>query len=355
MKDNSAEINANYYIDWRNERQRRVLIALIPAFISIVTAIIASQITDYIELPTPTSKIVLNIIAVIMFFLSSVALLMIYLQTGFSKKTESTIYQYLQSKNSAKEHHPDPENNINHKELESVKKELSELRELTHNNFTNTAITTEVKDELIAQVRNDIISKGANQATKEFLDKIEKETKKSNQIQEVETVFSHTLERLYLEIKALSRRGNLNLSLGIITTIIGLVILGYFVINRDIIAEDKISFIVYFIPRLSLVLLIEIFAYFFLKLYKSSLSDIKYFQNEMTNVESKLAAIKCSLITADSDATTNVIRVLSETDRNSVLEKGQTTVEIEKAKIEQQSIATLSEKVSKILTGNSSG
>ncbi|GAG98790.1 unnamed protein product, partial [marine sediment metagenome] len=40
---------------------------------------------------------------------------------------------------------------------------------------------------------------------------------------------------------------------------------------------------------------------------------------------------------------------LSETERNAVLEKDQTTAEIEKAKIEHQNISTISEKVSNIL------
>ena len=92
------------------------------------------------------------------------------------------------------------------------------------------------------------------------------------------------------EVSALSRRGNLNLSLGIATTIIGLIILGYFVLEIDSIPEDKMAFIAHFIPRLSLVVLIEVFAYFFLKLYKSSLSEIKYFQNEMTNAEAKVGS-----------------------------------------------------------------
>jgi len=39
-------------------------------------------------------------------------------------------------------------------------------------------------------------------------------------------------------------------------------------------------------------MLIELFAYFFLKLYKSDLSEIKYFQNELTNVEMRYAAVR---------------------------------------------------------------
>lgn len=96
---------------------------------------------------------------------------------------------------------------------------------------------------------------------------------------------------------------------------------------------------------------IEVFAYFFLRLYKSSLSEIKYFQNEMTNTEAKLAALKCSLAPVESEAMSHEIKALSETERNAVLEKGQTTAEIEKAKIELQNIANMPERVSKLIGG----
>ncbi|MDZ4106719.1 MAG: hypothetical protein U1D41_11265 [Nitrosomonas sp.] len=240
--------------------------------------------------------------------------------------------------------------NTDYIKLDSIKDELAQLREtVSHANLIQEAITSEHRDELVALLKTELVNKSVDLASQQVIEKIENKISKSYQFNEIEGVLLKTLERLYKEIDALSRRGNLNLSLGILTTITGLVILGYFVLEIDSFPEDKMAFIAYFIPRLSLVILIEVFAYFFLRLYKSSLSEIKYFQNEMTNVEARLAAIKCSIMMPDTATISDVIRSLSNTERNAVLEKGQTTAEIERAKIEQQNITTISEKVSSIL------
>jgi hypothetical protein len=353
-KDSLIEEPPEEYLKWRAERQRRyrVIIATVPAIIGLTTGLLAVMLPDYIVPISPLlDRSVLGLIAPAMFLFSGVGVLMIYLQTGFSKKTEATS-EYLRYEDELRRlrnriEHGD---SASHKEFERLKMEVSRLRsELANNSSINAAITSDHKNELVKLLKNEILENSTDQATQEFLEKVKKDIQVSDQSREIEKLFSRTLERLYTETSALGRRGNLNLSLGILTTIVGLGILGYFVIEIDSVPEDKIAFIAYFIPRLSLVVLIEIFAYFFLKLYKSSLSEIKYFQNEMTNVEAKLAALKCSLMTNDIGSISNVIKVLSETERNSILEKGQTTAEIEKSKIEHQNITTISNRVSKLI------
>lgn len=353
-KEELMEEPSEEYLRWRAERQRRmtVVAAAVPAILGITAAMLAVLLPDYKESIYPfLDRSILGLIAPVMLLFSGMVVLMIYLQTGFSKKTETT-KEYLRYENELRR----LRNRIEHgdssssKEVERLKSEISKLRSKVESNSSiNAAITSDQKRELVALLKSEIVEKTADQATQDFLDKVEEQIKDSSQSKEVESVFSRTLERLYTETSALGRRGNLNLTLGILTTIVGLAILGYFVVEIDKVPEDKVAFIAYFIPRLSLVVLIEIFAYFFLKLFKSSLNEIKYFQNEMTNVEAKLAALKCLLITNEKAAISNVIKVLSETERNAVLEKGQTTAEIEKAKIEQQNIAGISEKVSKII------
>ena len=150
-------------------------------------------------------------------------------------------------------------------ELGSIKNELAQLREqVNHTNSIREAITSEHRDELVELLKTELLNKSTDLASQEVLEKIENKINKSHQFNEIEGVLSRPFERLYKEIDALSRRGNLNLSLGILTTIIGLGILGYFVLEIDSIPEDKMAFIAYFLPRLSLVILIEVFAYFFL-------------------------------------------------------------------------------------------
>jgi hypothetical protein len=147
---------------------------------------------------------------------------------------------------------------------------------------------------------------------------------------------TQTLDRLRQELFALSRRGNLNLSIGIVTTITGLALLGAFVLQEVPRSSDMSAFLVGFLPRISLVLLIEIFAYFFLRLYKSTLTEIKYFQNEITSIEAKFLALTVAATGSKEDQLKHVLEHLAKTERNFILDKGQTTVDLERSRLDRQ-------------------
>jgi hypothetical protein len=127
-----------------------------------------------------------------------------------------------------------------------------------------------------------------------------------------------TLERLSRELEALSFRGNLNLTLGVVITVAGIGFLVFFVIFRQPPPDRAVPWVglLLFAPRLSLVLVIELFAYFFLNLYKSTLAEIKFFQNEMTNVESRSLALLAAQLAQDASTSSSVIGKLADTDRN---------------------------------------
>lgn len=148
-----------------------------------------------------------------------------------------------------------------------------------------------------------------------------------------EDVFRQISSRLESEVQNLAKRGNVNLILGISTTLTGLGILGYSVFDAPEM-KSMIDIASHFIPRLSLVLLIEVFAYFFLKLYKQSLSEIKYFQNEITNIESKYLGLQLAVNSGIEGSAQKVVDSLIATERNFILEKGQSTVELEHGKEE---------------------
>jgi hypothetical protein len=352
MDESRSTEEEDKYLLWKSERQQRfrVVLSVVPAIIGLVAILYSSLSIVNTEFDFVVNRL-MSILGPASLLMSGGAVLMIYLQTGFKKKPDEEI-NYIKYENEISK----LRNRIEHSatlstfDLEGIQEQLKTLREHTDQiSSINEAITEEHKEEIVLLLKSEILKTSSDEVFKETLEKINQKVSNSNQLKEVESVFLRTLDRLYAEISALSRRGNLNLSLGILTTIIGLGILGYFVLEIDSIPEDKMAFIAHFIPRLSLVILIEVFAYFFLKLYKSSLSEIKYFQNEMTNAEAKLVAIKCSIMTSDETSTSLVIQALSNTERNAILEKGQTTAEIEKSRIEQQNISTISEKVSNII------
>lgn len=164
----------------------------------------------------------------------------------------------------------------------------------------------------------------------------------------VEEQFQPTINRLKDELFSLSKRGNLNLSIGIMITVVGLGLLGMFVLSFSNSQKDMATFFMDFFPRISLVLLIEIFAYFFLSLYKSSLSEIKYFQNEITSMESKYLALKVALESSEKESINYVVEQLAKSERNFILEKGQSTVDLERAKNDQAATSDILGKVASI-------
>lgn len=148
--------------------------------------------------------------------------------------------------------------------------------------------------------------------------------------------------RLSDEVSNLRVRSNVNLSLGAGITISGLILLWLtissieiHVLTAEISPSESIPLREVFfsvLPRLSLVVFIEIFAYFFLRLYKSNLAEVKYMQNEITNIEAKMIALHVSIVSQNQASLSVALDSLSRTERNFVLEKGQSTVELEKTK-----------------------
>lgn len=134
------------------------------------------------------------------------------------------------------------------------------------------------------------------------------------------------------EINRLSKSAIINLSLGMMLSVGGLWYLGYYVVDVQKFITIEEMFVNTF-PKTIFVLLIEVFAYFFLKLYKQNLDDIKYYQNELTNIESKNLALQIAKQSNNYKLITVCIEEFLSTERNFILEKDQSTIEIEKERI----------------------
>lgn len=69
-------------------------------------------------------------------------------------------------------------------------------------------------------------------------------------------------------------------------------------------------------------------------MYKSSLGEIKHYQNELTNVEIKILSLRTALLSDDEDNLKYILVELLKTERNYILKKDETTIDIEKHKSE---------------------
>ncbi|NNB60881.1 hypothetical protein HBN67_20575 [Pseudomonas fragi] len=271
----------------------------------------------------------LNLAAIMMIGVSATYAIYNYLQTGFKFSNEDDVafeLEKLSSEDSLVEKNSSLAN-----EVASLKKEFETLK------HSQPTMDENSRAEILEMMRARIMEQANSDLAKEHYAKITLEASESLKRRKVDHGFELSRERLLKEIDSLGRRGSLNLGIGGAVTMIGLILLGMTVFYEVSDVKDLLGMASHYLPRLSLIILIEIFAYFFLSLYKAGLSEIKYFQNELTNLEAKQLALQAALETNESAAISSVISKLSETERNHILNKDQTTIELEKAKLESES------------------
>lgn len=188
--------------------------------------------------------------------------------------------------------------------------------------------TSPVSDEDERKITTEILSRINSEANASYIDKLKDEIKGAEYRLDIFKRGKSTLDRIYKEIDALGRRGTVNLVLGVITALSGVIALSFFVLAKQGAHSSLGDFTMEFLPRLSIVLIIEVFSYFFLRLYKSSLSEIKYFQNEATNIEHSFVALEAAISINDKALIEKCIHTFLAVERNPIMTNGQTIREI---------------------------
>jgi hypothetical protein len=274
-----------------------------------------------------------HILAFVFIFWSAVATLFNYLQGQSGEERVSRTYDYGENDRynlTATIHEMFTE------QRDFVEKELGSIREAMDTGGASRGVdlSNDEKLKLVTDVSASI-QKTLNESFLRAVDsKYSEQAVRDNErrllLHDVELV----RQRLTTEINALRRRANSNLAIGSITTFMAMALLAFVALGRTTSFDTGMSMLSYYVPRISFVVFIEVFAYFFLRLYKANLGDIKFYQNELTTVESKALALKSALAEGKSDALTAILKQLSTTERNFVLKKGETTVELERERIE---------------------
>jgi len=116
-----------------------------------------------------------------------------------------------------------------------------------------------------------------------------------------------------------------------VSTAIGIIAFGYLIYK---IPRTEIDLFGYFLPRVFLIIFTQIFSYFFLRLYKKGMEDVKYYQNELTTIESKISAIQFyKSVSEDKDLNKLIITEMMRNERNLILSPNQSTSIIEMEKM----------------------
>ncbi|MFZ2726890.1 MAG: hypothetical protein WAX77_11610 [Methylococcaceae bacterium] len=148
--------------------------------------------------------------------------------------------------------------------------------------------------------------------------------------------------RLLNHIKSLAKSSSLNLIIGLFATIIGV-----WVLYKVFIDLSGVDNLFNFFSRVSIGIFIEIASFFFLRLYSTNLFEIKYFHNELTNIDAKMVALKVALLKKDDETLKFILKELMKTERNQTLKKGETTVELEKMRFDREESKNMTETLTK--------
>ncbi|MCE6959380.1 hypothetical protein LAZ40_09980, partial [Cereibacter sphaeroides] len=208
--------------------------------------------------------------------------------------------------------------------------------------------------EDLAKLKGDILARSVSEISAEALNALTLQ-QESADVRRIEAI---ALSRLSNQTVVLGSRARLTLGMGVIFCLSGLAALGatFFFDNplypkAPTAGADWLSVIQAYIPRLTLVLLIEVIGFFFLKLFSATLAEIRYVQNEITNIEMRLVALYSLRGSRRDEDLSLVIGKLMEIERNSVIDRGQTTVEIERQRVMNAAESHLIESVAMLLHG----
>ncbi|TGL19780.1 hypothetical protein EHQ47_16925 [Leptospira bourretii] len=284
---------------------------------------------------------------ILLLLLGSFSFSLLYLQSG--EKNKDNILLDKITKNLLEKI------NYNRNETRELKIKLEKVLDGQNTIVTKEIITEEDKKTIILKTIDNLEKNIIESVIKKHLNEMEKSQQEPRVNSEITDYLLKPEKRILSEIRNLSLRANFNLAIGMIITAAGLILLLNTVNILDTSENLKElsqkgdetnsiflkNIFISFIPRFSLFVFIEVFAYFFLKLYKSGLDEIKYYQNELTNIQLKSISTVISLSSNQTEALRISLDSLSNTERNFILNKDQTTVSLEKAKTDTKIVNNL--------------
>lgn len=157
-------------------------------------------------------------------------------------------------------------------------------------------------------------------------------------------VMDNSRQRLMLEIKYQKNTSYFNLLVSIVLSVLALSVMWLYAFDTKAVTSGAspttanvitwFDFAYVAIPKFGLALFIELVALSFYKTYKSNLDNIKYYQNELTSIESRRIALYAAIMKDNDDNIKSCVDTLLKIDRNFKLSDGESTIELEKLKLD---------------------
>lgn len=214
-------------------------------------------------------------------------------------------------------------------------------------------LSSEEREAVISKISETVES----QLNDSLLSRIEEKYGLAIQNQKLSETAKKSLDSTVVRLKSyadkLQEKASVNLAWGIASTLTAILILSFVLINASPPQEaTQIVIVFYYTSRVLLVLLVQGISIFFLNLYKATLNNIMYINNEITNYEAKRDALVLSLNSGNIESSHSILLSLALTERNFALKKGETSIftsmEGSQAEVQNPS-AVIQEMLSKVL------
>ena len=208
---------------------------------------------------------------------------------------------------------------------ESQKYAENKIKEVLQKNSEVLNIEKNIHKKIILNLENSLIEK--------LEQRFKKETESDYIIKSLTNELNPLTTNIEKYINNIQRNSIVNLIIGILGTLLIISILAITIISNEIYSNYQET-IIRFLPRLTLIIFIQLFTFFFLRLYRNNLEDAKYFQNELTNLTARVSAIKISYILKNNDNLNEIIKEMASIERNFKLNINESLIGLEKSKID---------------------
>lgn len=172
---------------------------------------------------------------------------------------------------------------------------------------------------------------------------------RSSKFDFVSAHFESLVKRIARQLDKIDRNARVNLIIGAFTSVIAIILLFSSLYQNSTSTLTKVTDLLFLLPRISTALFIEIFSFFFLRLYRRNIDEKKYYINELTNIDMKCIALKSAFEQQSSKDISLCIQSFSSTDRNTPLRPGESTSENQKMKLDNESDFELFSKIADFL------
>lgn len=222
------------------------------------------------------------------------------------------------------------------------------LYEFNKNLKSSSSLNENEVDKIVEQVSTSVGQKVVEKKLDDLFGDHKKVQNLYNSTETAASNFEELLTELSDERETVSNRSAVNLRIGVVIATVGAGLLLYFVLSIG--GEANTIDWWQFFARFSIVVILQLFSYFFLNLYRIGLNDIKFYRNEVTNVRMMKASLISALQTEDSDLVKSILVRMSETERNFILKKGETSAAFAQNQSETMQEVKIYKMISEILS-----